>query len=145
MADLIYVFVPFIFAFAIAYGALETSRIFSKRVAGVLSMALAFFAVSSSQVVEIIYAYLPYATVVFIAVFFISFILSPFKSEDKKKDFTMILAILGLLVVFMINIGYDVFLNAFPSYAVDLENFMYAGGLILIAMLLFVAYQRGKT
>lgn len=145
MADLTFILIPFLFAFAIVYGALDVSGVFkSRRINALLGLTLAFFAVSSQEVLNIIHAYLPYAAIVFIVVFFLSFIFSPFKEDKKEKDFTLIIVIIALAFLFMAGAGYGTIQNMFPSYTVDLENFMYGGGLILLIMLIYAAYKRGK-
>ena len=118
MVDFLTFALPFVFVFAVAYGALEVSGVFSRekvegnqkikvpnrRVNGLISLVLAFFAVTSDTVTNFIFQILPYATVLFVVVFFVAFLFAPFKKkEGEKRDYYLIIMVAALLIIFMIT------------------------------------------
>lgn len=144
MTDFLTFALPLIFVFAVVYGALEVSKVFkNKRVNGLIALVIAFFAIGSEQVTNLIYQILPAATILFIIVFFLGFIFAPFKKkEGEKRDFTLIIMVAALVLVLLVTQGYDWISDILP-YNVSSENFMYAGGLILIIAILYAAYKKG--
>jgi len=147
MPDFLSFAVPFIFVFAIVYGALELTAVFkeNKKVGGLIALALSFFALSSEPVVAVINQFLPYAAMFFIVVFFIGFILAPFRGKEEKKDYGLIIIVCGLVAVFLINQGYELVSSFLPAgLMIGSENFMVIAGLALIIALFFAAYKKGK-
>ena len=137
--------VPLIFVFAIVYGAFEISKIFeNKKIGGLIALAVSFFAISSEPVVAMINQFLPYAALFFIVVFFIGFVLSPFRGKgEKKTDYTMIIIVIGLVMIFLINQGYDIISSFLPSgFLIGSENFMVMAGLALIIAIFWAAYKK---
>ena len=145
MADLFTTMVPFLFVLAIVYGALEVSGVFkNKGVKAIISLALAFFAISSATTMAFISAILPYAAIFFIAFFLLGFALSFFKDKGGKapKDWTLIAVVLLLVAVFLTNYGYGWIQDNLPG--MDSENFVAAAGVILILVIFYAAYQKTK-
>lgn len=95
--------IPFFFAFAIVYGALEVSGVIKNNRANlIIALVMGFFAVSNPMVTGFINAILPYAVILFIAVFFIGFVTSFFRGkEGKGGDYTLLAIIAGLALIFL--------------------------------------------
>ncbi len=137
--------VPLIFVFAIVYGAFEISKIFeNKKIGGLIALAVSFFAISSETVLTMINQFLPYAALFFIVVFFIGFVLSPFRGKgEKKTDYTMVIIVIALVLIFLINQGYDMISPLLPSgFLIGSENFMAIAGLVLIIAIFWTAYKK---
>jgi peptidoglycan/LPS O-acetylase OafA/YrhL len=149
MADLFTTMIPFLFVLAIVYGALEVSGIFkNKGVKAIISFALAFFAISSTTTLAFITGILPYAAIFFIAFFLLGFMLSFFKGKKGEggkdsRDWTLIAVVILLIAVFLTNYGYEWIETNLPM--IDSENFVAVAGVVLILIILYAAYQRGKN
>ncbi|MBI4020993.1 MAG: hypothetical protein HY369_02010 [Candidatus Aenigmarchaeota archaeon] len=131
-------FLPFFLVLALVYGSLEVSGTFKNRgVKAILSVVLAFFAITTPAIVEFITAVMPYAAFFFIAFFFLGFVLSFFKEGEKgKKDYTLIAVVLVLVLVFLASDkGLDIFTWD--------DSFLAMVVLLAIAMILYAAYKRG--
>lgn len=131
---------PFFFVLAVVYGALEVSDLFKKpAVKALISIIIAFFSITNSTVVALIYQFLPYAALFFLVFFFFGFLYSFFKKEEKK-DPTLVVIILGLLLIFLVERGEET-LSPFSFPGLTQENFMAAVGLFVIVVIFFAAYQ----
>ena len=147
MADFMSVVIPFLFVLAVVYGALEVSDIFKrKQVKIILSLCFALVAMSSGLITEFIMGVLPYAILLFIAFFFIGFVLSFFR-EDKKegekgeRDYTLIIIVLVLLLLFLASYGTGFIEDMFPS--VSRDNLVTGLGLVVILLVFYAAYRLG--
>ena len=139
MAFDVFSLLPFLFILAIVYGALEISKVFeNKGVKAIISVVMAFFAMLSPGVTELVLFIIPYATMFFIAFFFLGFVLSFFKSEGKGgsggKDYTLIIIVLGLFLLFISSDYQDI---------VDIQddNFVAMIVLLVIALIFLAAYR----
>lgn len=131
---------PFFLVLAIVYGALEFSGFTKNRgVITIISLVIAFFAVSSSQAVAFINSAMPYMAGLFILVFFLGFIKSFFKGT---KDWTLIIIILILVLVFLSSLGYDLVSNWSPGSWLSNENFFIIIGLVIFVLILYAAYSK---
>lgn len=154
MTDLMTLAVPFFLVFAIVYGALEVSGVFSrkeegrkvtnKKVNAIIALVLGFFAITSEQVVGLTYMFMPYAAVLFIIVFFLGFILSPFRGKEEEKDYSLIAIIAMLVILFLASQGQEMLIDLFPALGISGENFFTIAGLLLIIAVLYAAYQHSK-
>lgn len=134
---------PFIFVLAIVFGALEVSGVLkNKKVNILIAITLAFFAISSEPAVELIYKFLPYASIFFIIVFFIGFILSPFRrKESKGPDYILIVIVAGLLLISLTQFESDLINTFLPKFGIDTQNFLVIAGLILIIIIFYTVYR----
>ena len=139
MALDVFSLLPFFFILAIVYGALEVSKVFENKGAkAIIALVMAFFAMLSPGVTEFILFIIPYATMFFIAFFFLGFVLSFFKSEGKDgsggKDYTLIIIVLGLFLLFITSDYQDI---------VDIQddNFVAMIVLLVIALIFLAAYR----
>ena len=108
MLDFFTFVLPFVFVFAIAYGALDVGGpIKDRRMNGLIALVLAFFAVSTQWVVDVVMSIMPYAIVLFIIVFLLGFIKKSFAGkEGEKKDFTLIMVVIILAIIFLARLGH---------------------------------------
>ncbi len=130
--------IPFIFVLAVVYGSLELSEVFkNKRVKMLISLAVAAIAVVNQQVVGIINLYLPYAAILFAAVFFLRFIN---KSTKDAKDWPLILAGVALLVILLARQG-DSFRGYFDAGPLSYENFIIITAILVLMLILYGVYK----
>ncbi len=134
--------IPFLFVLAVVYGALDYSNVFKKNsVKGLVSLAIAFFALTSQFVIDFIYGVLPYAVILFVVVFFLAFIarLVGGKGKERKIDWSLAMIVIILLLIFLASYGEDLVITFLPS--VNVTEFMYAVGLILILLIFYAVYK----
>lgn len=134
--------IPFLFVLAVVYGALDYSNVFKKNsVKSLVSLAIAFFALTSQFVIDFIYGILPYAVILFVIVFFLAFIarLVGGKGKERKIDWSLAMIVIILFLIFLASYGEDIVTSLLPSMPV--ENFMYAVGLILILLIFYAVYK----
>lgn len=145
MADLMSTVIPFLFVLAVVYGALEVSDIFKrKQVKLILSLCFAFVAMTTEFLTTFIMGVLPYAILAFIVLFFIGFAMSFFggkgdKEGGGKKDFTLIIIVLVLFLLFMSNYGLEFFGGSVSGFSTDELS---AGiGLVVLLIIFYSAYK----
>ena len=146
MADLLTNMIPFFFVLAIVYGALDYSNVLKKNsVKAIISLVIAFFAITYQPLVDFIYLVLPYAVILFIVVFFLAFISKLFKGKGGEggkggeRDWTLIAIIVILILIATAAYGQDILNNFLP--AMPAENFLYAVGLVLVLLIFYAAYK----
>jgi len=103
--------IPFFFLLAVVYGALGVSGLFkNKGVNLIIALAIAFFGMTYQPFTVWMYAIMPYAIALFIAVFFLGFIYKLFKSkkDSSPKDYTLILIVIGLFIILFVRFGEEV-------------------------------------
>ena len=136
------VLVPFIFVLAIVWGGLEVAGIFkNKGVMAIISVVVAFFAISSSQTLSFLQQFLPLAVIIFILVFILSIIIKPFKTKEGFKiDYTL-LAIVGVLVlVFLSTWDFRYFGNLIPG--ADNADILSGIGIVIFLLIIISAYKQ---
>jgi hypothetical protein len=150
MADLLTNMIPFFFVLAIVYGALDYSNVLKKNsVKAMISLVIAFFALTYQPLLDFIYAVLPYAVILFIIVFFLAFISKIFKGrggeggKGGERDWTLIAIIVILIIILIAAYGEDILISFLPS--IPVENFLYAVGLVLVILIFYAAYQSQKN
>ena len=146
MTDLLTLAVPFFLIFAIVYGGLEVAGLFkqNKKLNAVIALVLGFFAITSEQVVALIYAFVPYVSILFIVVFILGFVLAPFRGKEEPKDFSLILVVAVLITLFLASQGEQILADIFPFLGMPGENFFALAGLLLIIAIFYAAYQHSK-
>jgi hypothetical protein len=134
--------IPALFLLAIVYGALEVSGVFkNKAVKAIIAIAIALFAITSSELVTFLNGVLPYAVMLFVAFFFIGFIFK-FLKGGGGKDWTLIIIILILLLVLLARLP-----DIFPGWQLGFlsnENLMWAIGTIVVLAIFYIAYKMTK-
>ncbi|MFQ5648143.1 MAG: hypothetical protein ACE5FW_02805 [Candidatus Aenigmatarchaeota archaeon] len=146
MTDLLTLGIPFFLVFAIVYGALEVAGIFkeNKKLNAIIALIMGFFAITSEQVVALTYTFMPYASILFIVVFFLGFILAPFRGKEGEKDFSLIAVVAMLIVLFLASQGQQMLVDLFPTLGISGENFFVVAGLLIFIAIFYAAYQHGK-
>ncbi|MFH1978301.1 MAG: hypothetical protein ABIJ92_03170 [Candidatus Aenigmatarchaeota archaeon] len=134
------VILPFFFMFALVYGALEASSVFSNNaVKSIIALVIAFFTISSQPALDFINQAFPYAIPFFIVAFFLSFVIKMFKGKEGEKDYTLIAIVIGLILLLLASQGSV--LTAITNIHSDLVTGI---GLALIALIFFAGYQQAK-
>ncbi len=144
-------FTTFIFVFGVVYGLLILADIFGKdqkKVNAIIAFAFGLFSASYAPVVEFIQVFLPYATAVLVVLFFLAFvkliIFGRGKKDGNKTDPVILLVMLIIVIVFIAAAGSSGWLVKWlPIVAsLDMTNIMWGIGLLLIAAILYIAYDR---
>ena len=144
----------FIFVFGVVYGLLILADIFGKeqkKVNAIIALAFGLFSASYTPVVEFIQVFLPYATAILIVLFFLAFvkliIFGRGKKDSNKTDPVILLVMLIIVIVFIAAAGSSGWLIKWlPIMAsIDMNNIMWGVGLLLIAAILYIAYDRGTS
>ena len=128
---------PFFFILAIVYGSLEVSKVFqNKGVKAIIALVIAIFAASSPVAVEFILFILPYATIFFVVFFLFGFVASYFKQkEGEEKDFTVIAAVLAIVLLFLAS------QESMEFISIEDSNFVGMIVLLVIALILYAVYK----
>jgi len=139
MSETLVLVLPFFFVFAIVYGSLEVSNVFKNNaVKAVISLVLAFFAITNADVIELINQVFPYAVILFIALFFIGFVLKLVGGQGSK-DYSLIIIVVGLILILLASQGDLVeLMNSVNS---DIISYV---GLGLILIIFYAAYMQQK-
>lgn len=125
---------PFFFVLAVVYGALETAGVFSNRsLKAVISAVMAFFAISNAYVMGLIYSFLPYAAILFIAVFIFGFVKRSLGGKERDNTLIVIIMTLFLLLLASFSIGAE---NIY-----DRTEFLWLLGIIVFLAILYAAYK----
>jgi hypothetical protein len=140
-SDLLTFALPFFFVLAVVYGALEISDIFKRgAVKALISLIIAFFAITNEFVVLLILSLLPYAALFFIAFFFIGFLYS-FIRKEEKSDPTLLAVVFGLVLIFLAVQGQDIIKEIMPQGFITPENFSVMAGLLVIIVIFLAVYK----
>lgn len=138
MTDPLYYLLPALLVFAITYGALEVAGIFqNRRVNSIIALVIAFFAISNPQIVQLTYSVMPYAALIFIAIFFIGILLSPIRGKGEKNyELIAIICALGLVWLASHESFVAKLIPGLP--ATDILTIL---GLILIIIIFLMVYR----
>ncbi|MFC2143758.1 hypothetical protein ACFLQO_00120 [Candidatus Aenigmatarchaeota archaeon] len=139
--------IPFLFVLAVVYGGLDFSGVFNKNsVKGIISLAIALFALTYVPVLDFIYGILPYAVVLLIFLFFLAFLNNLVSGGGKTggekkpfKDWSLLMIVIVLVLLFMSSYGEDLVGEFLPS--MPIENLMYGVGLVLILLIFYAVYR----
>ena len=130
--------IPFFFMLAIVFGALEVGGVFkNKGVKIIISLVIAAFAATNEQAVQFIFYVLPYATIFFVVVFFLGFIVKSRKEGDK--DWFLMAIVLILFLLLLMNF------ESLTGIAGDLGTTIATVlGVIIVLMVFYAAYQQTR-
>ena len=135
--------IPFLFMLAVVFGALEIAAIFpNKKVNMLIAVVFALFGVSYSPATEFINQILPFAMIFFIVFFFLGFVIKVAK-KGVGKDYTLLMIIVGLVLLFLATQGPGFFENFMPGFQEQGSNILIIAGIVFIAVLLMSAYKMG--
>ncbi len=144
-------FLPFLFVLAVVFGGLEMSGVFEskggrsrgKAAKLLISAVIAFIAASSPLVLEFLSALLPYAALLFVAVFFLGFLWKLGGKKAQKKDYTMVLIIAALALIALSAFGTDL-TRLVPGLNMSADQLLTAAGLVFIFVILVAAYNKSE-
>ncbi|MBN2042858.1 MAG: hypothetical protein JW754_03550 [Candidatus Aenigmarchaeota archaeon] len=141
------IIIPFIFVFAIVYGAMEFSAVMKNRkVSMVVSLCMAFFAITNQQVVNFVNQVLPYAAIFFVIVFFIGFVKRPFKGGGGGNPVLLII-VLGLILLLFVQFGSDTspFYSSIQGSFLGNENLIMIIGFVIVVVMFYYAFVKLKN
>ncbi|MBN2330723.1 MAG: hypothetical protein JXC85_02810 [Candidatus Aenigmarchaeota archaeon] len=126
---------PFLLVLAIVYGAMDTAKMFRNRaLKTIISVVMAFFAISDASVVAMLNSMLPYAAIFFILIFVAGYVRRSLGGEGQKDNtIVIIIIVLALLLI--------------AAYAraeggmYEYSEFFWFVGIIAIISILYAAYK----
>ena len=141
MADIISTLVPFLFVLALTYGALELSGVFKKKqVNTIIALAMAFYTMTNTMLLNFIDSVLPYAIFMVIIIFFLGFIMKFFQGKKEgDRDYTLIILVLFLFLIVAANYGLGFIENMVPG--ISQEELMTGIGIAVIMIILYSVYR----
>ncbi len=101
-SDIWYYIVPFVFSFAVVYGSIELSGVFkNKAVNAIIAITIAIMSIVNESVVDMLWKYMPVATIVFVILFIVGFIWKFINSigSGSKADYGVVGAIVFLIFI----------------------------------------------
>lgn len=146
MADLISSIIPFLFMLAIVYGALDIGGVFkNKRVNAVIAAVFALFTLTYAPAAEFINQIMPLAIIFFVVFFFVGFIVKAatkgLSDETGKKDFNLLIIILGLVLLLFATQGPEVIGRFLPGFEEQASNIMVLSAVVFIGVIFMAAYR----
>ena len=141
------ILIPFLFVLAVVYGALQVANVFKNRAVNfIISLAVAFFAVSNTFFVNLLWSQFGNITVFFIAMFFIIFVLEAFglRKGEKKGRAAEGLIISGGILFGLLAIG-SLYLDLIPSLPIigGGENLLLFFAIVFILAIFWAAFKIG--
>jgi len=128
--------IPFLFVLAIVFGVLELKKVFRNRgVNFLVAISIAFFTITNSFFVSMLWAYFGSITAFFIIMFYLAFIFEIFGLRGGKdgKDNTSSIVIEGAMFFVLLSIGF-LFVDQIPTLPVIGSG----ANLITIFLIIFV-------
>ncbi len=133
-SEYIYYIIPLVFTFALVFGVLSISKIFNKKEVNVLiALSMALFSLISEIYVKLLYAWLPYLSILFI-ILFVFVLLKNLLIE--KKNGTKSAANWEMLIT--IAILFLVFMTVYRSILLPSGSMISSDDILLIAGIVFV-------
>jgi len=133
-SEYIYYIIPLVFTFALVFGVLSISKIFNKKEVNVLiALSMALFSLISEIYVKLLYAWLPYLSILFI-ILFVFVLLKNLLIE--KKNGTKSAANWEMLIT--IAILFLVFMTVYRSIPLPSGSMISSDDILLIAGIVFV-------
>ena len=87
---------------------------------------------------------LPYAALLFVAVFFVGFLWKLGSKKEQKKDYTLILIVAALALVALAAFGADL-TALIPGLSISADELLTAAGLVFIFIILVAAYNKSGS
>jgi len=127
--------IPFLFVLAIVFGVLELTKIFRNRgVNFLIALAIAFFTITNTAFVDILWSYFGSITAFFIIMFFIAFVFEVFGlRRGGQRDITSSIFINGAILFVLLSIGF--------LYASQIPELPFIGGgknLVFLFAIVFI-------
>ena len=133
-SEYIYYIIPLVFTFALVFGVLSISKIFNKKEVNVLiALSMALFSLISEIYVKLLYAWLPYLSILFI-ILFVFVLLKNLLIE--KKNGTKSAANWEMLIT--IAILFLVFMTVYQSIPLPSGSMISSDDILLLAGIVFV-------
>jgi len=136
------ILIIFVFTFAVVFGVLNLTRVFSRGVSVLVSFALAFFAISYPPFVNLLWTYIPGMIWIFIILFFIGFIFKMIGFEPKKHEIENLPSV-AITLLLLLSVGGLVmkFLPGEIPLIGRQENLLFLLGLLFILLMIFLIFR----
>jgi hypothetical protein len=140
------ILIPFLFVLAIVFGILDIIKMFGKNraVNFLIALSIAFFSVTNSSFVNLLWSQFGTITSFFIIMFFIAFVLEVFGLKGGKGKEDDDIVIYGAILLIMLSFGFA-YSNLIPSipYIGGGSNFIVLVAIILILVIFWRAFKIG--
>lgn len=141
-------FAAFLFVFAVVYGALFSSKVFSgqKGVNAVIAIAFALISAAYPPFVNTVYTYLPVAAGILAVLFFVQVVRKTFGGEKKQgTKYDSLPPVIGLSISLLLA---GVLWNEIYYYIAPLgitsNNLLWAVGIIVVVLIFWLIYKHGE-
>jgi len=139
--------IPFLFVLAIVFGVLELTKIFKNRgVNFLVALAIAFFTITNTTFVSMLWTYFGSITTFFIVMFFIAFVFEVFGlRKPGQKEPTSSVVIEGGILFILLSIGF-LYANQIPElpFLGGGQNLIFLFIIIFILVIFWSAFRIGK-
>ena len=139
--------IPFLFVLAIIFGVLELTKIFQNRgVNFLVALAIAFFTITNTAFVDMLWSYFGGITTLFIIMFFIAFIFEVFGlRKPGQHQPTSSIIINGGILFILLSIGF-LYANQIPElpFLGGGQNLIFLFIIIFILVIFWSAFRIGK-
>jgi hypothetical protein len=141
-----HILIPFLFVLAIIFGILELTGVFRNRgVKLLISLSIAFFTVTNSAFVELLWSQFALISGFFIVMFFIAFVLQVFGIRGQAPTGGEGIMINGAILVLLLVFGFASS-NLLPQipFLGGGTNLISIAALILILVIFWAAFKTGE-
>ncbi len=134
--------VPFLFVFAIIFGALQLAGVFSRATNFAISLALTIFAITNPEFTSLLWSQFGNMTIFFIAMFFLLFFLEAFGLRRGGAKAREKLFVCGVVLFVLLSIGY-IFSDMIPNLPVigRGQNVLLLFSILFVIMIFWSAFQ----
>jgi len=134
---------PFFLVLAVIYGSLEVAGVFKNRAVNIIiALVVGFFAIMNAEIVAFLELIIPYAAILFVVLFLIMFIkksIGGIGGGGGTRDWTLIIVIIGLILLFLASQGMDLISNL--NLPISAENIILIVAIVLIVAVFYAAYK----
>ena len=144
--DILTFAIPFLFMFAIVFGALDVAGVFrNKRVNIIIALVFALFTLTYQPAIDFITLVMPYAIMFFVAFFFLGFIIKAvtrgISDKEGKKDYTLLVIILGLVLLLFATQGPEFISKFIPGFEEQANSIMIISAIVFIGVIFLAVYR----
>lgn len=137
--------IPFLFVLAIIFGVLELTKIFRNRgVNFLVALAIAFFTITNTAFVSLLWNYFGSITTFFIVMFFIAFVLEVFGIRKGGHQPPSSIIINGGILFILLSIGF-LYASQIPElpFIGSGQNLVFLFVIIFILVIFWTAFKIG--
>ena len=139
--------IPFLFVLAIVFGVLELTKIFRNRgVNFLVALAIAFFTITNTAFVSMLWSYFGSITTFFIVMFLIAFVFEVFGLRKAGRPPTSSILINAGILFILLSIGF-LYVNQIPElpFVGGGQNLLFLLIIIFILVIFWSAFRIGQA